>query len=74
MSFSFPIGIEATFTTRHVIQLNQLTVDYEKSTGRIHLKNDRYTYPIYVDPDGVTYTIVIKNDELVLLSLEKFYQ
>jgi len=71
---SLPIGIEATFNVQHVEQMKQLTQSYEKSIGRIYVKGMRYTYPIFVDPDGENYTIILKNERVMLISLEKFYK
>lgn len=71
---SLPIGIEATFNVQHVEQMKQLTRGYEKGTGRIYVNGMRYTYPIFLDPDGQTYTTIINNDRLVLISVEKFYK
>lgn len=70
---SLPIGIEATFNVQHVEQMKQLTNGYERGIGRIYVKGFRYTYPIFNDPDGESCTIILKNERVMLISLEKFY-
>ncbi len=71
---SLPIGIEATFNVQHVEQMKQLTTNYEKGVGRIYINGMRYTHPVFVDPDGENYTIILKDERVMLISLEKFYK
>lgn len=69
--FSQTIPVESTLSVDQKELLTKMTSGYEKSTGR--LMGSLYTYPVYTDPDGNTFTLKVFNQKIKLIPVEMFY-
>lgn len=69
--FSQTIPVESTLSTDQKELLSKMTKGYEKSSGR--LMGSLYTYPVYMDPDGNTFTLKVLSNRIKLIPVEMFY-
>lgn len=72
LNFLQPIPIETTFNESQKVLVSKMIVGYERSNGR--LLGSLYTYPVYIDPDGNTFTLkVLPTGKIKLIPVEMFY-